>query len=476
MEYSHYQTAIFDFVKNERKSLLVDAKAGSGKTTTMVRCMDFVHPDDKIGALAFNKAIATVLQRKVPSLVDARTFNSLGFGTVMREFAPKMNFKKNYGLLKQAVPSNYDDLVADLARVMSHGKAWGVGVFEPNSEEVWYNLLDSGEFDIPTENIKQAASWLAKAYKKGLSDTKNIDFDDQILFPIYYELRGRQYDVLFVDEMQDMSPLQHEFIHRYLAPSGRVIGFGDPRQAIYGFRGADTESMQNFGRKFSCESLPLSISYRCARSIIHEAQTIVPDIEYREGAPDGIVDTIPLPDLSEFAPEDLILCRNNAPLITLGLRFLAANLAVNVRGEFGAQIIAFVKKFKTDNIGIFTKRLESWYDVEKNQAEKEEKWRKVHIICEKYEALKAVLTANQPNTVDELINIFHKLFDSDIGTTLSSIHRAKGEEARRVYLIKPEFIPSKYARTEAQLQQEYNLKYVAITRAMEEFYYTEWGF
>lgn len=472
MNYSPLQEAIFAAVRDRKASLLVNAKAGSGKTTTMVEAMKYLHSDDRICALAFNKAIANTLQQRVPSYVEARTFNSLGYGAVMQKFKPQMNFKKNFILLKQAVPQNYhDDYLSELTQVMRHGKAWGVGIFEPNGPEVWNQLLALGEFDIDSKIIPRAADWLSKAYEKGLRETKSIDFDDQILFPLYYELSGKRYDVIFVDEAQDLSPLQHEFLKRFLNPSGRIIAVGDPYQAIYAFRGADTHSMQKLGNEFQMDELPLSISYRCSQAVIREAQSIVPDIEAHESAPEGLVDEVPLPEISTFTNEDMVLCRNNAPLVSLGLRFLSANQPVHVRGEFGRQIMHFIEKFKTDDIKLLEKRLEVWYDTEKNMAEQEEKYRKVQSIEEKYSAIKAVLEHSKPASTSELLNVFRRLFDSTIGTTLSSIHRAKGEEAKRVWLLQPGLIPSRYAKTPDQKQQEMNLKYVAITRALEEFHY-----
>jgi hypothetical protein len=57
------------------------------------------------------------------------------------------------------------------------------------------------------------------------------------------------------------------------------------------------------------------------------------------------------------------------------------------------------------------------------------------------------------------------------GTKLTSIHRAKGLEASRVLLLRPEKLPHPMAKTKWAKEQEMNLKYVAITRAIDEFVY-----
>jgi superfamily I DNA/RNA helicase len=57
--------------------------------------------------------------------------------------------------------------------------------------------------------------------------------------------------------------------------------------------------------------------------------------------------------------------------------------------------------------------------------------------------------------------------------TLSTIHKAKGLEAERVFILDAWRLPSFYAKLPHQLEQEYNLLYVAITRAQRELYYVE---
>ena len=57
------------------------------------------------------------------------------------------------------------------------------------------------------------------------------------------------------------------------------------------------------------------------------------------------------------------------------------------------------------------------------------------------------------------------------GTTLATVHKAKGLEAPRVFILNPDGMPSKWARQEWQMQQERNLQYVAVTRALETLVY-----
>ena len=85
--------------------------------------------------------------------------------------------------------------------------------------------------------------------------------------------------------------------------------------------------------------------------------------------------------------------------------------------------------------------------------------------------MKAVFSA--PGVVDLVtaLEVLSNMFRGRKGPLLSTIHAAKGTEATRVIIYCPELIPSKYANTSWQRDQEDNLLYVAITRAQEELVY-----
>ena len=59
------------------------------------------------------------------------------------------------------------------------------------------------------------------------------------------------------------------------------------------------------------------------------------------------------------------------------------------------------------------------------------------------------------------------------GTLLSSIHRAKGLEANRVFLLRPELLPHPMAKTPQAKEQENHLRWVATTRAIHSFMYVD---
>jgi hypothetical protein len=70
---------------------------------------------------------------------------------------------------------------------------------------------------------------------------------------------------------------------------------------------------------------------------------------------------------------------------------------------------------------------------------------------------------NPVSVIEKIDNIFSK--DTKTGICLSTMHKSKGLESERVFILHPELMPSKYAKLSWQLEQEKNLEYVAYTRA-----------
>jgi superfamily I DNA/RNA helicase len=100
---------------------------------------------------------------------------------------------------------------------------------------------------------------------------KGIDFTDMIFLPVANNWIRPQYDMVVVDEAQDMNTCQLA-IAQGLARN-RVVVVGDDRQAIYGFRGADSGSLDRLKDELKATELGLTTTYRCGRGIVALAQT-----------------------------------------------------------------------------------------------------------------------------------------------------------------------------------------------------------
>ena len=78
---SEYQEKIFDFIKNGSGNAVINAKAGSGKTSTIVESIHLIPQKEKVLFVAFNKAIEQELSKRLQSYSNAmiRTYHSLGY-------------------------------------------------------------------------------------------------------------------------------------------------------------------------------------------------------------------------------------------------------------------------------------------------------------------------------------------------------------------------------------------------------------
>lgn len=470
-KWSQMQCDVFRFVAKESGSANVEAVAGSGKTTTILESMKYINSSGEVTFLAFNRSIADELRSRVPAGVKASTFHSLG-NAALNKFK---KMKLNKRLVSDTLDKNFDDKyktvfyqarqLVDLARNL------GVGLEgEPTfSTEVLYEIAD--QFDITPRNHKDTDLMLSVARSVMLSTMTNpkreeMDFTDMLYLPLLWNAPFPKSEILYVDEAQDLNSIQHMMLRRALSNNGRIIAVGDTHQAIYGFRGADSSSMGTLRDIFSSQELPLSISYRCPKAVVALAQSLVPHIKSADTAEDGTVTHMDdIPDLSTFTVDDMIICRNNAPLLSLALKMLGQHKPMRFLGDFGDKLISFARSFKTSDIQIFKSRLEEWHENETERLTAQEKWSKLEAVHDKYEAM--FIVASSAKTVEDLLTILVKIFEQGNGPIICSIHKSKGLEAKNVFLLFPELIPSKYAQKVAAIQQERNLLYVAYTRARQ---------
>ena len=291
-----------------------------------------------------------------------------------------------------------------------------------------------------------------------------------------------RFDNVLVDEAQDLSEIQHSALRKALKKNGRLIAVGDPNQAVYGFRAAMSDSIERLKNGFGLEEMPLTISFRCAKNIVREAQRVVPRIESAPDAPLGIVDDLSEYWAASFASGDVILCRNNAPLIKLAYRLIGSGCSVCVVGrDIGVGLKLLVRKLtgKNDNASIefLGRALRAWHETEISKASAKSQWSKVSSIDDKAESLGAIINGSRASTAGGVIKEITELFGkSSAPITLSTIHRAKGLEWPHVYFLDRHLLPSiwavkacdrDYASCSWMLQEEQNLIYVGITRAMQ---------
>lgn len=488
MNWSKYQQAIFDFIERCTGSAVVIAVAGSGKTTTIVEAARRIPKDAQSTFVAFNKHVQLELEKRLPSNVRAMTLNALGNQAWMKacERRPELNASKTWKLIDEYL-DKYISRVYGKAINQLVALAKGVGlvpkgvkvgtVLTEDTDDAWMQLIE--EYQVWPEkggNVGELIKMARMILRESINcSNRVIDFNDQLYLPVIYNRQFLQNDYLFVDEAQDVNHIQREMLHRALKPNGRLIAVGDPCQAIYGFRGADTKAIENIKAEFNAIELPLTVSYRCPRNVIAEAQRFVSHIEASPSATEGVVGSMETWGATTFQLSDAIVCRNNAPLVDLAFKLIRFGVRCAVKGrDIGTGLVNLIKKMKADDIADLERNLSEHFTKEADKLIREKKENVLASLEDKIATIN-VFIENLPHgsSVNDLIASIERLFvDDGRGTLLlCSIHKAKGLEWPRVFILDPHLMPSKYATQPWQQEQETNLQYVAITRAKQELYY-----
>lgn len=357
----------------------------------------------------------------------------------------------------------------------------------------------TSRYDVELETSKQRVYELVPQILERCKAPKGkISFDDMVWLPVVMGLPVYKTDVVVVDESQDLNRMQQELVYK---AGHRIIFVGDRKQAIYGFSGADAASMDRMGQK--CEgtpqgltSIPLTVTRRCGKAIVEEAKKIVPEYEAHESNCEGLVrhalyPLIPKERYSGYIkpsrerlweetycplvqPGAMVLCRVNAPLVSQCFRFLKRNIPAVILGrKIGEGLVALVEKANANSTVDLRKWLQGW--LETAQAEEQSKKfpseEKLIGLQDKFDCLDTFMedTLFPQEVVAKINKTFSDTKDTQV-IRFSSVHKSKGLEARQVFILQPDGaqMPHPSAKSRWQIEQEYNLLYVAITRTIEE--------
>jgi superfamily I DNA/RNA helicase len=494
---SPYQEAIYSFVKDGHESLIINAVAGSGKTVTIVGSTEFTDPNLQIGFVAFNKSIATELQQRVPKHVKAGTCHSFWFGA-LRKYMGGGNIRVEARKTWQVIDAELGDREIEIygafvSKMVGLGKGHGIGYLVPNTPGSWADLADHHNVWLEHEEANEMRAYelcmkILERSNHVAKVQKIVDFDDMLYLSLIWNVRCWQYDMLYVDEAQDTNAVQVALFKRMLRPGGRLIAVGDPYQAIYGFRGADAQAMERIREEFGCKELPLSVSYRCAKAVVKAAQEYVSHLEWWEKSPEGRVDhlgALPITDMelkdrepvAALTGQDAILCRVTAPLVEQAYALIRQRVACRILGrDIGVGLVNLVKKMNAKGIDRLIEKLNNYMGREVAKLTSKGKEDKAQAVSDKVETLMVIINnlGENERTIPKLVQNIESLFtDNNKGMlTLATVHKSKGLEWDRVFILgADEYMPSKWARKEWMKVQEYNLIYVAYTRAKRELYF-----
>lgn len=480
--WSSQQRAIFDWFECGAGHLVVRARAGTGKTTTIIEGIGHA-PERSILLAAFNKRIQEELSRRLTNPnATAKTLHAIGFAAVRRywEGLPIANGNARARALTdracgQQAPDPIKRLVTKLhtkgREILPHaarvGDLTNIAVaFECEPDETW----SKDGFDLEfVERCALKAMDLAAGQKP--IDT-GIDFADMIYLPVRNGWLRPMFDLVVVDEAQDMTVAQLEIARGVCG--GRLCVVGDDRQAIYAFRGADAGSLDRLKEQLEAQELGLTVTYRCGRIITQTAASLVPGFEAAPASPDGEIRAIRAEKLTdEVAVGDFVLSRKNAPLASVAMSLIRAQKRVRIAGrDIGAGLMNLVRDLAkgdaSQSIPQFLERLVNWEQRELTRAMKANREERADIVRDQAETLSVLCEG--VSGLRELEARIDSLFTDDgLGAkgviTCSSVHKAKGLEADRVFILKDTLYAGAKKGMSIINLEEQNIEYVAITRA-----------
>jgi superfamily I DNA/RNA helicase len=518
-KWSALQEAIFAWFESGEGHLTVTARAGSGKTSTSVEGINRA-PEGNIWFAAYNKHIQVEMEKRLenPAAV-AKTIHAIGYACIKRKWGDEAQGVDNdraYRLADEALadprvvaevraapPPESDKLIPEfrhapyvsrevggaVASVLTKVREVAPFAFREECALAVAQVEDvMAQYDLLPEEVLERHGWSAARIAvaalhavRAAAEFKDrrFDFADMLFLPLVNGWCYPRFDMVVVDEHQDMSEPMLAFVRKMLKAHGRIALVGDEMQAIYSFRGADSAAAVRLAESLGAAPLPLNITYRCPQAVVREAQRLVPDFYAAPGAPEGVVREIKVMDLAaQVQVGDFVLSRVNAPLLRVALDVMLQKKPVCIVGrQIGDALVKLVGKIHRGvaPIGDFLEALQDYREdaVERLGSSKERSAKsKLEKLLDQVEALEFLArglsdAGGSPDTgaLVTKIRMFFSEQDPRRCVTLSTVHGAKGLERDRVFILRDTLYVYGMRAGESE---ERNIEYVAITRAKKE--------
>lgn len=481
--WSDKQQAIFAEVAQGAGNLIVTAVPGSGKTTTIVEAMKHVPQGKTVLAVAFNKSIATEMGQRVPAGVIVSTLHAHGMKAVTRRGRVRVDGDKGRDIARRVANENFHHVaqtrfVADRENEL---REWAASLVKcvslsksylASTSEAIQDVIDMHQI-VPPENDEDRPEFIRQT-KLALEECKtskgSIDFDDMIWLPAVLGLAVMQFDMVFVDETQDLTAGQIALVLRSVKKGGRIVAVGDPRQSIYQFAGSGSDSIEQVKQALGAKTLPLSITYRCSKAVVNEARRISKEIEAAPDADEGSLCITDEMSMLKGAREgDFVLSRTNAQLLGLCLGFLKGGKRANIQGrDIGTKLTAVIRRSKCKDVDSMLAYVHKWADKEILRLEQRD--RDATGISDTRDCI--VTLSEGEELVGSVIAKIEELFadgDSQARITLSTTHKAKGLERDRVWVLRDTYLKTRKGQTGTSIEEE-NLYYVAVSRCRRDLF------
>jgi DNA helicase-2/ATP-dependent DNA helicase PcrA len=522
---SDAQQAFFDWVSNSTGNAILEAVAGAGKTTTILNGIELMK--GKVWFGVYNKKMAEEIKEKVAGndvlrnrafpheSLDTSTFHSLGYGilrffngqdvdtqvddkkvakiveaTVARKEAEAGKDLHNLRAMAQSIPA-----VVSMAKnrgfVQTQRAGWlSRHLTDMMNGQAWRDMIEMFDFEDQLAEGTDLSTFIRFAQHvliRSNNDTHTVDMDDMVYLPLNYNMRVgyRSYDWVLIDEAQDTNPTRRALARKIMRKGARLVAVGDPRQAIFGFTGADNDSLKVIADEFNATTMPLTVTYRCPKAVVAHAQRWVSHITAHESAPEGAVVEASYDDMMkailETSPatysETAILCRYNKYLVAACFKLIRSGVPAKIEGRaIGEGLIKLATRWSAvKTLTALDTKLTMFVEREVQKALQKKQEDKADRIIDQVDTLMVIIDRAREKGathVVELSSMINDMFADNVADknliTLCSAHKSKGLEWNTVYLLdRDTLMPSKMAKQAWQVEQEINLIYVAVTRAKE---------
>ncbi|MFR9146296.1 MAG: ATP-dependent helicase [Mediterraneibacter sp.] len=275
---------------------LVLAGPGSGKTLTIVNRIKYliekcsVRPEE-ILVVTFTRFAAQEMKNRLCSLmgrknipVTAGTFHGIFYGILRCTYRMSgqniLSEEEKYQLLREAAGRqeletfDEEDFISDIAAEIG---------------KIKNNRLDPEEY-VSAKCSAETFREIYRQYEEERKKRRKIDFDDmlvlccELLSSRSEVLAGwqRKFRYILIDEFQDINRIQYDVIRLLALPENNLFVVGDDDQAIYGFRGADSELMFQFLKDYpEAKQLLLGTNYRSTEYIVRNSLRVIRHNERR---------------------------------------------------------------------------------------------------------------------------------------------------------------------------------------------------
>jgi DNA helicase-2/ATP-dependent DNA helicase PcrA len=517
------EALLADLDPDQRRAVLSDgaplcivAPAGSGKTRVLTRRIARRIADGSADAshvlvITFTRRAAGELVRRLRVLgprvtVTAGTFHGIAYRLARQRW-------DDIGRRAPALAPDRRRLVEEVLSGPSGRRPRPDVVREVTAEIDWARSqrLDPPAYVAAASSARRIALPAADvaaaygAYEALKRKRRLVDFDDLLSQgiaelrrdPAYAAAMRWRFRHVFVDEFQDVNPLQHALLDAWVGGRDDLCVVGDPHQAIYGWTGADGRWLEDFAQHHpGATVVHLGRSHRSSPQIVNFGHAVLtgasdgaPIASRPDGAPprahrfpDAQAEAAAVPALARDARPPggrwgaiAVLARTNAQLepVAAALERAAIPFRSRVTGEEGAAVRALLGE-----VGRATERgtLRAWLDEHALGAD---------ALSAAVQGAVEDLLLQDPDASGADLRVWlttggrgdGPLFDGDDAVALSSFHAAKGLEWPTVIVVGavPGLVPHSSARTPRALDEERRLFHVAVTRAQRDLIITWYG-